>query len=209
MKPSPVVSREVIDRARSGDRDALAKMWRTYQPQVLRFLRSCRSSSPDDVASQVWVEVGRSLARFDGDGRDFQRWIFTIARRRDVDEARRLARRRETPSERLTDTVAASDDSADESLPLDAAIELVGSLPRQMAEAVMLRVVHDLDVGAAAEIMGVSEGNVRVLVHRGLTKLRARIAEQQPTSAVDRVVGARGRGVHVAAASTEICSNRL
>lgn len=206
MKPSPVVTREVVDRARSGDRDALAEMWRTYQPQVLRFLRSCRSSSPDDVASQVWVEVGRSLRRFDGDGRDFQRWIFTIARRRDLDEGRRLARRRESPSERIQDTAASADTAADETLPLDAAIELVASLPRQMAEAIMLRVVHDLDVGAAAQIMGVSEGNVRVLVHRGLTKLRARMVEQRPTSAIDRVVRTRGTGMRVAATSTEVSS---
>ena len=195
-----IVDRELLDGARSGDRDALAELWRTYQPQLLRFLRSCGSRSPEDVASQVWIEVGRSLTRFDGDGRAFQRWLFTIARRRDIDEIRRGRRRRESvrPETDLA-ALAASDDPVADAFPLDTAIALVSTLPRQMAEAIMLRVVHDLDVSAAAEIMEVSESNVRVLVHRGLTRLRARITEARPPSGSARATPAP---VRIAAASS-------
>lgn len=204
MGSSPVVERSVLDRARSGDRDAVGELWRTYQPQLLRFLRSRRSASPDDVAAQVWLEVGRSLVRFDGDGRDFQRWCFTIARRRDIDAARRARRRRESPTHELnesSDVAAAS--AVDEVSSLDAAIELVASLPPQMAEAIMLRVVHDLDVGAVASIMDVSEGNVRVLVHRGLTKLRATMTVHRQASTTTRPVGSSGSGLEVAAAMAQ------
>lgn len=208
MRSAPVVAREVVARARSGDREALAELWRTYQPQVLRFLRSCGSSSPEDVASQVWIEVGRSLSRFDGDGRDFQRWLFTITRRRDIDEARRRQRRRETSTGDVEDRpISTSIDSLDEAFPLDTAIELIASLPRQMAEAIMLRVVHDLDVAVAAEIMNVSEGNVRVLVHRGLTKLRARIKEQAPSSSIPRSAQRSESGLRLAAVSSETSSS--
>jgi RNA polymerase sigma-70 factor (ECF subfamily) len=204
MERATAVDREVIDRARAGDRDALADLWRTYQPQILRFLRSCGSTSPDDVASQVWIEVGRSLTRFDGDGRDFQRWIFTITRRRDIDDARRSQRRRETSTGDVEDRlVDMSVDSTDGAFPLETAVELVASLPRQMAEAIMLRVVHDLDVGAVAEIMDVSEGNVRVLVHRGLTKLRARIEERRTATSTTRPARHSGPGIRRAAVSTD------
>jgi RNA polymerase sigma-70 factor, ECF subfamily len=48
---------------------------------------------------------------------------------------------------------------------------LVRRLPPDQADAVLLRIIADLDVGDVAAIMGKREGNVRVLVHRGLEKL--------------------------------------
>ena len=48
-----------LDRARRGDSDALAGLWVIYQPQVLRLLRSRGRSAAEDIASQVWIDVGR------------------------------------------------------------------------------------------------------------------------------------------------------
>jgi RNA polymerase sigma-70 factor (ECF subfamily) len=164
--------------ARGGDRAALAALWRTHHAAVLRYLRARRTPSPDDVASQVWIDVATSIARFDGDDDDFRRWLFTIAHRRSVDEVRRTVRRTEL-GVRAVDTTAACpavDDAHDEQAALDRAVALVAALPDQQAEAVMLRVVNDLPARDVAAIMGVTEGNVRVLVHRGLTRLRRKIA---------------------------------
>ena len=51
---------------------------------------------------------------------------------------------------------------------LDRALALVRRLPPDQADAVLLRIVAGMDVGQVAELMGRSEGSVRVLVHRGL-----------------------------------------
>jgi RNA polymerase sigma-70 factor (ECF subfamily) len=51
----------------------------------------------------------------------------------------------------------------------------VSTLPDNLAEAVMLRVVNELPIADVASVMGVSEGNVRVLVHRGLVRLRRKM----------------------------------
>ena len=181
--PHDIADVATIAAAKRADRDAMASLWRTYQPQVLRFLATTRVPAADDVASQTWIDVARGLADFEGDGVAFQRWIFTIARRRGIDEVRRRQRR--------TDLVArAHHDANDQGAQIDAdavtgldhAVQLVRQLPTDMAEAVMLRVVWDLSVTDAAEIMERSEGNVRVLVHRGLTRLRAAM---QPSSDID------------------------
>jgi RNA polymerase sigma-70 factor (ECF subfamily) len=149
-------------------------MWRIYQPQVLRLLFAKRADSPEDVASQVWVDVSRSLGRFEGDGTDFRRWIFTIASRRSIDGHRRARRhdvvsidsRHDEVAARGTDAAFEADDS------LTQALAVVRQLSPATAEAVMLRVVYDLSVGEVSAIMGRSEGAVRVLVHRGLSRLR-------------------------------------
>jgi RNA polymerase sigma-70 factor (ECF subfamily) len=51
------------------------------------------------------------------------------------------------------------------------AIALIGTLPADQAEAVMLRNVSGLPVSVVAEIMGRPPGTVRVLCHRGLRRL--------------------------------------
>ena len=163
-----------LDRARRGDRDALAELWRTHNAPLLRYLRARRTPSPDDVASQVWVDIAKSIDRFEGEADDFRRWLFTIAHRRSVDEIRRVVRRNGLAI-RSADHVAGADAEHDRHDSLDRAIALVSTLPDNLAEAVMLRVVNDLPIADVASVMGTSEGNVRVLVHRGLTRLRRKL----------------------------------
>jgi len=169
---------EVIERARAGDRDALAQLWRTYNHLVLRYFRGRKMGEPDDLASAVWVDVARGLSRFQGDEGDFRRWLFTIAARRRVDAIRSEQRRSVESWQRpeqtnRNDRALAPDtaDVADQAAALDRAIALVQRLPDDQAEAVLLRVVADLSVSDVAQIMGRNEGHVRVLVHRGLEKL--------------------------------------
>ena len=189
-----------LERARRGDRDALGVIWQTYHPQVLRFLRSKRATSAEDVASQVWIDVARAIGRFDGDGRDLQRWIFTIASRRSLDEHRRSSRRRDLANvvvlnERLEEP---SDDGHEDLDAMDEAIALLRRLPPTMASAVMLREVLDMTVADTAEVLDCSESNVRVMTHRGLTRLRAMLAER---SQRERGATAAGAPVSIAASS--------
>lgn len=172
-----------IERARGGDREALGDLWRSHQHLLLRYFRGRGAAAPEDLASQVWLDVARSLHRFDGDDVDFRRWLFTIARRRHIDDLRRTTRRPESAdTDAGTDledhSAAAAFELGDD---IDRALALVRELPADMAEAVLLRVVADLDVARVAEIMGRREGHVRVLVHRGLTKLAGRQTTERAT----------------------------
>jgi len=164
--------------ARRGDRDALAILWRTHQAPLLRYLRARRTQSPDDVASQVWVDIARSIERFDGDDDDFRRWLFTIAHRRSVDEIRRSVSRAGVAIRAAdhTDHADGADVEYDQQGALDRAISLVALLPDNLGEAVMLRVVNDLPIADVAAVMGTTEGNVRVMVHRGLASLRRKMS---------------------------------
>lgn len=50
-------------------------------------------------------------------------------------------------------------------------------LPERQAQVVALRDVHGLDSAEVAELIGTSEGNVRVLLHRGRAALRVRLED--------------------------------
>jgi len=185
--PTHVVDVETLDRARAGDRDEIAALWRVYQPQILRLLAARRARSPEDVASQVWIDVGRTLDRFEGDGDDFRKWVFTIARRRDIDGHRRASRHYGVSFESVHDrpTSGGADAAFEETESLERALSIVRQLSPATAEAVMLRIVFDMSVSDVAEIMDRSEGAVRVLVHRGLSRLRELLDSDSPDM-VDR-----------------------
>lgn len=164
-----------LDAARAGDREGLSELWRTHQARLLRYFRARGMESPEDLASQVWIDVVVGLDRFEGDEDDFPRWLFTVAHRRGVDAVRRAVRTSRAPVDAV-DHAPGADVEHDRNDALDRAVGLVSSLPDSLAEAVMLRVVNDLPIGAVADIMGTTEGNVRVLVHRGVARLRRKLA---------------------------------
>lgn len=173
----------MIERAKAGDREALGELWRTYQSALLRYLRSRRTASADDVASQVWADVASSLHRFEGDDDAFRRWLFTIAHRRSVDSIRRAVRddriairAADQVETAAAEVVAGADEEVVRAEALDRALALIATMPDQMGAAVMLRVVNEMPIADVAEILRTSEGNVRVLVHRGMERLRRKLS---------------------------------
>ena len=174
---SPVVLPEPFDallaRARSGDERAFEAIYRELQPRVARYLQVHAPDVAEDAAADAWYEVARAIHRFEGNEIAFRAWVFTIARRKVIDQARRDARRHTVtlPDEQRE---PGGDDAADIAARAEQtrqAIALVRTLPPDQAEVVMLRVVGGLDNTEIAELVGKSPGAVRVLAHRGLKRL--------------------------------------
>ncbi|MDA8261544.1 MAG: RNA polymerase sigma factor [Actinomycetota bacterium] len=171
---SSELSRTVV-RASQGDEDAITELYRHFNPALLRFLKGRVPSAAEDVASEVWVSVAKGLAAFQGDDRDFRAWLFATARRRSIDHLRRIGRRPRIKQMESSEELAAlvSEPShAGEQLEVDEAVrELVAGLSQEQAEILLLRVVAGLSSEEVAQIVGKSEGTVRVIQHRAIKRL--------------------------------------
>lgn len=170
---------DAVARMCDGDGDAFRVVYRAVQPALLRYLTVLVGvHEAEDVASDTWAQACRDLDRFTGDADGFRAWVTTIGRHRALDLLRRRTRR--VRADQDLDGVDAVDpcdveDAVIESFSTSGAVALIGSLPRQQAEAVWLRVVMGLDARAAAEVMGVRPGAVRSAAHRGLRTLAGRL----------------------------------
>lgn len=165
-----------VHAAQRGDAEAFRVVYRAVQPRLLRYLRVLVGDDAEDVASETWVQVVRDLGGFRGDADGFRGWAATIGRHRAIDHLRRVQRRPvTTPADALAELPAAGDtaESALESVSTEAALALIATLPREQAEAVLLRVVVGLDAKAAARVLGKRAGAVRTAAHRGLRRLAA------------------------------------
>jgi RNA polymerase sigma-70 factor (ECF subfamily) len=172
--------------AQQGDEAAFAALYTAVQPGLLRYLRALVGDDADDVASEAWLHIARDLRGL-RDTAGFRGWAATIARHRALDHLRRQRRRSvvSVPVESLTELPAGQPDLCDEAMArvsTDAAVALIASLPREQAEAVLLRVVVGLDTDAAAQVLGKRPGAVRVAAHRGLRRLAVILAARQPTT---------------------------
>ena len=168
---------DVMVAAQAGAEWAVAVLYRSLQPRLLRFLRAqAPAQDAVDIASQAWLEVARTLPFFAGDEDGFQALVFTVARRRLADHRRTLRRR---PLELVGDdslaTVADRSDAEDDALARlggeEAARRLTGLLTADQAEVVLLRVVAGLSVDQVAALLGRRPGTIRVLQHRALRRL--------------------------------------
>jgi RNA polymerase sigma-70 factor (ECF subfamily) len=178
-----------IRHAQDGDEEAFAVLYRAVQPGLLRYLKVQLGDAAEDVASETWLQIARDLGSFRGDPAGFRGWAATIARHRAMDYLRHQRRLPATGGsvEQLADLPAGDDTarSALDGLATDAALELIGRLPRDQAEAVLLRVVMGLDVKAAAKVLGKRAGAVRTAAYRGLRGL-AELLEQAGGSPGER-----------------------
>lgn len=162
--------------AQQGDEEAFTRLFRAAQPSVLRYLRVVAGSRSEDLAGETWLHVVRGLRGFSADQlAPFRAWVLSIARHRWLDEQRARGRRPETLVAEMPEQSSGVDvaGTAMDMMSTESAIGLIAKLPPDQAEVVFLRFVADLDVAATADMTGMSPGNVRVLAHRGLRRLRA------------------------------------
>ncbi|MGA5358943.1 RNA polymerase sigma factor [Streptomyces purpurascens] len=182
-----------VARAQQGDEAAFAVAYRLVQPGLLGYLRGLVGDDAEDVASDAWLEIARDLGRFQGDGAGFRGWTATIARHRALDQLRRQ-RVRPRPAVLEHDVLDlpgphSTHDQALEALSTEHALELVRGLPRDQAEAVLLRVVVGLDGPAAARVLGKRPGAVRTAAYRGLKRLARQLGAEGVTDEAPRTLG--------------------
>jgi RNA polymerase sigma-70 factor (ECF subfamily) len=146
-----------VAAAQRGDTDAFRVLYRDIQPRLLRYLRALVGEDAEDVASETWLQVS-------------------------LDHLRREARRPPAvlvPTEDLTSLAAADDTAAGalEAVATAAAIRLIATLPREQAEAVLLRAVVGLDAASAGQVLGKRPGAVRTAAYRGLRTLAKQLKQ--------------------------------
>ena len=166
----------ILAAAQTGADWALTSLYQDLHPALLRYLRAHDPLEGDDLASEVWVDVARSLHRFVGGEGDLRKWLFTIGRRRLLDHRRRSARRRThpVPSESLVEIPDAEEvetRAVDTITAREAIARMVEILPPDQAEVVILRVVAELTAEEAGAVMDKRPGAIRVLQHRALERL--------------------------------------
>jgi RNA polymerase sigma-70 factor (ECF subfamily) len=146
----------------------------TYAEKIYRFLywQTRDQALAEDLTGEAFSRAWRRRDSF-SDG-SVQAWLFQIARNLLIDYRRK---RKELPLDESgeimgslqQDGVAAQAVRADQIWQMHQAID---TLPDNLRGVTVLRFIEELSVREVAEILDLSEGNVRVLQFRALQRLR-------------------------------------
>jgi RNA polymerase sigma factor (sigma-70 family) len=173
----------LLAAARAGADWAWVEIYDELSPRVLGYLRARGAREPEDLTAEVFLQIVRDLAGFQGGERAFRSWVFVIAHNRLLDERRKAARR---PLQPVPDRVLESHSLLDEDDGTDVlASQPIGRLlsrlsPDQQA-VLLLRILGDLTVDEVARVVGKRPGAVKALQRRALNAVRTLLAQEGVT----------------------------
>lgn len=171
----------LVEEAGAGNPAAIHDLLRMIEPVVVRYCRARMGGrdlsylSADDVAQEVCLAVLAALPAYQDQGRPFLAFVYGIAQHKVADAHRAAARNRAEPVRDLPELPAAGDEPESNAIALELNTRLnkiLGMLPVQWREVVVLRVVVGLSATETADALGMTPGAVRVTQHRALSRLR-------------------------------------
>jgi RNA polymerase sigma factor (sigma-70 family) len=165
----------LLESAREGSEAAWQELYSGLAPVVLGYLRANSAPDPEDILAEVFLQVARDIATFEGDERGFRSWVFTITHHRLIDARRLSARRPVDLSPEPPEPDGRADDAAEEALARIGVEEIhrvLGSLSNDQRAVLLLRVLGDLSVEDVAKAVGKRPGAVKALQRRGLAAIK-------------------------------------
>jgi len=171
----------LLAAAREGSEAAWQELYTGLAPVLLGYLRANAAPDPEDVLSEVFLQVARDVPRFDGDERGFRSWVFTIAHHRLIDARRHSARRPVDLSPDPPEPGGWAEDAADEALArigTDEVKRVLEALSPEQRSVLLLRVVGDLSIEDVAKAMGKRTGAVKALQRRGLAAVKRELGRR-------------------------------
>src|SRR5207247_780624 len=156
-----------IRAAAAGDRDAFGQLYACYFRMVHAVLLGrVPRRDVDDLVQDVFLTA---FTRLKGlrEPAAFGGWLATIARNRATDHLRRSHEQVELPDE-LPGGEAIEADTL-------AVLDAVRKLPDAYRETLLMRLVEGMTGAEIADRAGLTEGSVRVNLHRGMALLREKL----------------------------------
>lgn len=181
-----------VVRLRRGDLDALSGLITRYQNRLYRYLlRMVRQpAEAEDLFQQTWLRVVEKIRSFDA-SRNFDAWLFTLARNLALDHLRRIR------PQSLDEPLADSGDSASlvdriphqDHTPFDHALaaerrteisEAMAALPITYREVLTLRFEEGMKIEEIAQVTAVPLSTAKSRLRRSLEQLRYALEARYP-----------------------------
>lgn len=172
----------IIRLIQNGNVDAFAELVQKYHPNLLAFIyRLVRDPHlTEDIGQEVFLEVYKSLPRFDPDrGTPFSAWLFISARNRCISELRKRGRTESVPLEDFH-LVTSATDSAEALLISREAEQAVAASLQQLPEPFRTTLFQSLQGASLHEIaeqFRVTPATVKTRLFRAKERMKLLLKE--------------------------------
>jgi RNA polymerase sigma-70 factor (ECF subfamily) len=175
VSPDAVLVRRLLQRDVSAFEELYDRHSRLVYALVLRILQ--QATTAEEVVQDVFLQLWRNTAQYNGSRGPFVPWLLTIARNRALDQLRLKSerqRRREDQTDELPPVVAIPDfeGSLDEKRRATRVRELMNSLHPQQRKAIELAYFEGLSHSEIANALKEPLGTVKSWIRNGLLRLK-------------------------------------
>lgn len=168
-----MIGRDLLERCRRGEPEAFAELVeRTYrQVYTLAYRLVGDRHEAEDVAQEAYLRVHRSLRTFRGDS-SFRTWLYRIVANAAMSNLRRRGRFGDLGDEPDMVLRLSEPAPAEVGLDTDELRRALDSLPDGQRVVVMMKDAYGFSCREIAQEMGISEGAVKVRLHRARRRLK-------------------------------------
>jgi RNA polymerase sigma-70 factor (ECF subfamily) len=176
----------LVRRAQAGDRPGLEELVRRTSRLVFArlYLETGDTQRAEDLLQETFLVAFRSIGQL-AEPKGFRSWLFTIAQNVAIDAGRRQSRLKRTVPPRTDVATPDAAPSPVEELERQEArgrvLSILRSMPEEYRLPLMLRYLGGADYGTIGMQLGLSNGSLRGLLHRGLELLRGELKRSATT----------------------------
>jgi len=165
----------LVEHAASGDTEAFGRLYDMYADRVYRhiYYRTSNVEDARDLTQEVFLKAWQGLPKYKPTKTPFLGWLFTISHNRVIDYYRTkkdyahlneelvMEDREKTPEKLVEDQFTQQE-----------VRRAILQLPEDQQQVILMSFIEGLEYNEIAAALNKSEGNIRVIVHRALKKMR-------------------------------------
>ena len=165
-------------KVKLGDLDKMALLFQRYHRALYGFLyhMTAKQEQSEDMVQDVFYRMLKSRHTFTGEG-EFKTWMYHLARNIIKDHYRKSSRNAnhydaDAFAEKLSGGSQA-DEALQKKMELKQLQQSIDNLDEQSREVLVLSRYQELKYAEIAQILGISEGAVKVRIHRAINQLKS------------------------------------
>ena len=165
----------LIDGAVNGNADDFGGLYDLHVERIYRhiYYRVGNTRDAEDLTQQVFLRAWKAIGRYRKTGTPFLAWLMRISHNLVIDFYR--AKKDVTYLDNeidFKDPDAGPEELAEEKYDQQQIRKIILQLPDEQQQVILMSFIEGFTYSEIAASLGKSEGNVRVIVHRALKRMR-------------------------------------
>jgi len=166
----------LVQKAIGHDTEAFGKLYDMHVDRVYRniYYRVGNEADAEDLTQQVFLKAWQAIGKYKTMASPFIAWLMTISHNLVIDFYRARKDRVYLEAEVLADdSVPSPERAAEASVEQQRLRRAILQLGGDEQQVVILRLIEGFEFTEIASLLKKREGNIRVILHRALVKLRS------------------------------------
>ncbi len=172
---------EAFEKAQKMDREAFGRIYDHFAERLYKFIffRVGHKELAEDIMADTFVKAWTKIGQLTS-AKAFVGWLYQIAKNNIIDyyRVKKVTVDLNEVIEFLEDAASPFDD-ANLMIEQKIVIDFISQLPEEQAQVIRYRFFEELENIEIAQIIGKSEGAVRVIQHRAINRLKEMLNQRK------------------------------